>query len=109
MDQETASMDKETGGRVDFPRRSRRRPGKTASQRTVERSVAGRPGWKVLRRTMSTAGTLKLACRVGELAVDVSVGRGGRQTISLRDPADLLDARIIGSLIETRNEVVTGG
>ena len=88
----------------------RDRPKKTASQLKAEASIEARPGWKVRKRTVSSKdGTLKVACLVGELAVDVRVGRGGGQTFEVRDPDALLEAGVIGSLIQVRSEVVLNG
>ena len=85
------------------------RPAKTASQSAAESSLARRPGWKVTRRTMATDGTFKMACRIGELAIDVRVGRGGAKTVELRDPDALLNSAVISSLIKTRSEVIVNG
>ena len=91
------------------PKNGARRPAKTASQSAVEGSLAGTPGWTVTRRTMATDGTFKMACRIGEVAIDVRVGRGGARTVELRDPGALLEAAVIASLIQTRSEVIAHG
>ncbi len=93
------------------PRRTgTRRPSATPSQCEAEREVAKTPGWKVTRRTTRTAdGHRVLACRVGDLAVDVHIGRGGARTYELRDPASILETAVIASLIDARNEVTLNG
>ena len=92
--------------------RKRNRPhwDKTPSQLAEERAVQGTPGYKIVRRTISTDdGTLRLSVRVGEIPLEIHVGRGGRRTTLIRQPELLISPTGIASLIDAHREVALHG